>query len=67
MGKLRIVDKGIRVGIYGYNIQAYVHCLLQDGMGKLRIVDKGIRVEGETEFLSSIHATKISSRQVSLC
>ena len=32
------------MGIYVLNIEAYVCCLLQDGMGKLRIVDKGIRV-----------------------
>ena len=35
MGKLRIVDKGIRVGIYRLNIEGYVCCLFQDGMGQL--------------------------------
>ena len=32
------------MGIYVSNSEAYVCCLLQDGMGKLRIVEKGIRV-----------------------
>ena len=34
-------------------------------MGKLRIVEGGIRVEGKTEFLKALYASKIRSTQVS--
>lgn len=34
-----------------------------DGMGKLRITNTGVRVEGRTEFLQSVYASKIRSTQ----
>ncbi|CAM1292318.1 SGCD (predicted) [Pycnogonum litorale] len=34
-----------------------------DGMGRLRITNEGVRLEGESEFLKSLYASKIESRK----